>query len=902
MASGYMEARVKSVLSGDTLILHNVANPKQERTLSLAYVSAPRLRREGDEPFAFESRDFLRKALVGKPVRFRVLYKIPTGTNREYGIVTLQNGSSLPEATLAEGWVKLRDDAGRKDDGAESQSILEKLQAVEAKAKADGKGLWAEDSATGRIESINELPDAKAFADEHKGKTIEAIVEKVLSGDRLIVRLLVEPKKHIQTMLLIAGIRAPSTQRTNPSDGQVQPAEPFGEQSQQFVEVRLLQRSVQVVILGSNPAGQLIGTVKHPTQGSIAPHILKDGLARCTDHHSTLLGSEMGQLRQAEKFAKDNRKGLFHGHVAQKLAAGEMEGVVSRVFSADTLFLRNKSGQERRVNLSSVRQPKPTDPKQSPFGAEAKEFLRKKLIGKHVKFTIDGKRPASEGYDEREMATVTYNKENVAMILVKAGYASVIRHRHDDTDRSPIYDDLLLAEEEAQKEGKGMWNPKPPAAKQYVDYSESLEKAKRQLTILSRRRKVPAVVDFVKSGSRFTLLVPQENAKLTFVLSGIRAPKSARNPTDKGEPFGQEAHDFANKRCLQRDVEIDVEDCDKVGGFIGTLYVNRESFAKVLVEEGLASVHAYSAEKSGNFNELNGAEKKAKEQRKGIWQDWDPSQDEEADGTDNLNGDAAATGDSSTASAKRAADYRDVVVTNVGEDCKLKLQQIGTNTTGKLTELMNAFRTFHLNPANKTPLPQPPKAGDIVAAQFSEDGEWYRARIRRNDRDAKKADVLYIDYGNEESVPYSKLRPLNQTQFSTQTLKPQAVDAVLSFCQFPVSPEYLRDGVRFLQQEAGTQEQLVAKVNFIDQQNVLYITLLPPSAAAKAAEHGDEEKELADSFNAMIIDEGLAMVPKKLKPWERAYAGALQLLKKRQAVAQDERRGMWEYGDLTEDD
>lgn len=44
-----LEARVKSVLSGDTVVLSHVTNPGQERTLSLAYVSAPRLKREGDE-------------------------------------------------------------------------------------------------------------------------------------------------------------------------------------------------------------------------------------------------------------------------------------------------------------------------------------------------------------------------------------------------------------------------------------------------------------------------------------------------------------------------------------------------------------------------------------------------------------------------------------------------------------------------------------------------------------------------------------------------------------------------------------------------------------------------------------------------------------------------------------
>lgn len=43
------QGKVKSVLSGDTVILTSVQNPNAERTLSLAFVTAPRLRREGDE-------------------------------------------------------------------------------------------------------------------------------------------------------------------------------------------------------------------------------------------------------------------------------------------------------------------------------------------------------------------------------------------------------------------------------------------------------------------------------------------------------------------------------------------------------------------------------------------------------------------------------------------------------------------------------------------------------------------------------------------------------------------------------------------------------------------------------------------------------------------------------------
>ena len=185
-------------------------------------------------------------------------------------------------------------------------------------------------------------------------------------------------------------------------------------------------------------------------------------------------------------------------------------------------------------------------------------------------------------------ATVMQGNVNVGLALVEAGYASVIRHRMDDNDRAPYYDELLAAEAEAQKETKGMWSPKAPKAKQIVDYlCRVSQKAKLEVGILQRSKRIPAVVDFVKSGSRFTVIVPRENAKLTLVLSGIRAPRSARGPGEAGEPFGQEAHDLANRRCMQRDVEIDVETIDKVGGFIGTLYINKENFTKVSFGGGL---------------------------------------------------------------------------------------------------------------------------------------------------------------------------------------------------------------------------------------------------------------------------------------------------------------------------
>lgn len=367
--------------------------------------------------------------VVGKVVQFKILYNIPTGVKRDYGTVVLQTGESLPDASVSEGWVKLRDDAGRKDESEESKRLLDLLELEEARAKAASKGLWAPEG--GKIESYD-LQNHNEFLEQWKGKSLESIVERVVTGDRMIARLLLSATKHLQTLVLVAGIRAPMTKRTNTSDGKEVPAEPFGTEAQQFVETRLLQRSVKVEVLGVSPQGQLICVVRHPN-GSIAEFLLKAGLARCTDHHSTLLGGEMTVLRQAEKHAKDNKIGLFKGHVNTKDSApGASDATVTRVQTADTIYLRTKSGTETRATLSSIRQPKPTDPKQAPFQADSKEFLRKKLIGKHVRVTLDGTKPASEGYEERDVVTVDLNNKNVALMLVEAGYASVIRHRRDD--------------------------------------------------------------------------------------------------------------------------------------------------------------------------------------------------------------------------------------------------------------------------------------------------------------------------------------------------------------------------------------------------------------------------------------------------------------------------------------
>lgn len=185
-----------------------------------------------------------------------------------------------------------------------------------------------------------------------------AIIERVISGDRIAIRLLLEPKLHQQITLLVAGIRAPLSKRIDAS-GSEQAAEEFGDAAKDYVESRLLQRFVKITLLGLSPQLQFIGNIVHPA-GNIAELLLSQGLARCVDFHSLMIGPDMSKLRAAEKTAREHKLRLWKEHIVKVKApnSSNLDVVVSRILSADTIFVKNKTGDERKINLSSVRQPK----------------------------------------------------------------------------------------------------------------------------------------------------------------------------------------------------------------------------------------------------------------------------------------------------------------------------------------------------------------------------------------------------------------------------------------------------------------------------------------------------------------------------------------------------------------
>lgn len=328
-----------------------------------------------------------------------------------------------------------------------------------------------------------------------------------------------------------------------------------------------------------------------------------------------------------------------------------------------------------------------------------------------------------------------------------------MRYRQDDDQRSSRYDDLLAAEAQAIKSSKGVHAKKDIPNHRINDLTADSSRIKQQyLPSWQRALRSEGIVEFVASGSRLRVYISKDSCLITFLLGGISCPRSGRPavngaPAQEGEAFGDEALQFTRDRILQRDVSIHIDSTDKAGSScIGWLWTEKNTNLSVaLVEEGLASVH-FSAEKTEYFRELKTAEDSAKKQRKRIWTNYVEEVPVEKA--------AVAAGDSDVkeeTTGERKVAHEKVVVTEltpINKDTKeLRFFAQHSDQGAKLESLLAKLRQDFIATPPVTGA-YTPRNGELVAARFSEDNKWYRAKVERVQ--GSNASILYIDYGNRE--------------------------------------------------------------------------------------------------------------------------------------------------------
>ena len=172
---------VKGVQSGDTVILSGKL-PKngglpEEISLTLTGVYAPKIGNSSkldEEAFSFDSREFLRKLLVGKVVLYKVDY---THNDRKFGHITFDN-KNINAEMLKNGFAKI----GFLPKGQEKlyqSELWTTLKEAEKEGKEKKRGIHAVESSDNKshIRHLYNLSDSE----EDKKKVNEAIVEYVFN-------------------------------------------------------------------------------------------------------------------------------------------------------------------------------------------------------------------------------------------------------------------------------------------------------------------------------------------------------------------------------------------------------------------------------------------------------------------------------------------------------------------------------------------------------------------------------------------------------------------------------------------------------------------------------------------------------------------------------------------------
>lgn len=127
---------------------------------------------------------------------------------------------------------------------------------------------------------------------------------------------------------------------------------------------------------------------------------------------------------------------------AAAVHAGTWRGTVSHVTDGDTLWVRPADGGAPvQIRLLGLDAPE----KCQPFGVEARDALRTRVLGQPV-------RVRARGQDDygRQLARIDHRREDVGRWLVREGYAWSMKFK----GRSGPYAAL---EAKAQQERKGLW-------------------------------------------------------------------------------------------------------------------------------------------------------------------------------------------------------------------------------------------------------------------------------------------------------------------------------------------------------------------------------------------------------------------------------------------------------------
>lgn len=168
-----------------------------------------------------------------------------------------------------------------------------------------------------------------------------------------------------------------------------------------------------------------------------------------------------------------------------------------------------------------------------------------------------------------------------------------------------------------------------------------------------------------------------------------------------------------------------------------------------------------------------------------------------------------------------------------------------------------------------------PKKGDVCAAKYL-DGSWYRAKVTKVA--GNKVHVFYLDFGNRELTDPTKCAQI-----------PSGLDK---------APFYAKEMSLALVKMYQDEDSIIAAIDCIrdsTEKEVLVNTEYRFSGTEYVTMHSQDKKDIAKS----LLAQGRVMVNGRR---EQRFQSLVEEYTSAQDEAKREHRGIWRYGDITEDD
>jgi staphylococcal nuclease domain-containing protein 1 len=881
---------VKGVLSGDCIIISgkmkkNSEEAPEEKTLYLSLISAPRSGNSNnpdEEPLGWEARDFLRQQVLGKVIKYTNDYKI---NDRQYGQVFVDD-KNINVELVSNGLAKVF--TNKQNESQTKSDLFKKLQEVETQAKKSGINIWKTDpkfleSKKRKINQFNDSDNKSSdFLKANKGKELDAIVEYVVNCTIYSVYLK-DAKAYIKVNLRFLAIPAAKDQILYKG-------------GKAYAERQALHRDVKVVLYNLDESSTFNGDILVSEKGSLSLLILKSGYAKVFVNNSiTYNAEELNAAKEAQTYAKNARLRIWKNEPdeegkstnknleSNKGLKSEIIGTCIQVHSGDSISVKDsKTGNIERIFLSHLKAPSlakiGTTEQDQPWAWQAREYLRKVLIGRNIKCEYDYSKTLQKDNKQMHFYTILRldtgkdNKEiketNINSNILEQGYASFATVRGEETP-SKYVDKYIISEKQAKDSKVGLHSNKAPGNPNYSDLiSANKTKKKEFISFLVNQKKLQCTVEYVFSGSKLKLRIEKNKCMVPFNLLGIKTFSKDKNNTEIYDKYFKLAADFTNETILQREGTCDIIQADRVGNYFGYLFINNVNFATTLLKEGLAVVNPYA--NTIYNNEFKTAEKEAENNKKGIWS------------VPNL-ANFLKEGENTNVSLPNKFEEKD-------QDIKFRITDyidfnnfyIQITPNKSMEKIEKVLAEYDSKKLKGTPIEPPVKLHLLCAAKYSVDNKYYRARITHIYRE-DCYEVEFMDYGTIDKVYLSDLIKLDT---SIATIEPQALLCELAYLRYSVNS--MKKALDKFPDFSNTETILNGKLLYT------YNTETRNKAGVIVYNKGGNIK---NSMNADLLKLGYSKIDKK-----KGTPTVLNDLKEIEKKAESENVGLWASGEASDYD